>query len=166
MLQTWLGWLFNQSENLDFTHGPIQSPNVRWWLGASFITETKRKVFRFHETILRRWARIPRVERWFDFVSPHPPPPLTTIVTKETSRWPRVFPRHDVPVEASRWIPLFTTPWLARWRKVGERDLVPKKRGGGWQWWIVIRKIGLLKVTSLRSHKSWCEITWCETPKR
>ena len=33
---------------------------VRGWLGYP-ITETKRKVFRFHETILRRWARIPRV---------------------------------------------------------------------------------------------------------
>ena len=40
-----------------------------------------------------------------------------------------------------------------------ERDLVPKKTG--WQWWIVIRKIGLLKVTSFRIHQFWCE-SWCE----
>ena len=35
-----------------------------WWLGVSFITSETHGIFWFRETILRRWARIPRRKKF------------------------------------------------------------------------------------------------------
>ena len=55
------------------------SPNVRWWWLGCTITETKRKVFRFQKTILRRWARIPRVYKLEQLVAMASQPTTPTI---------------------------------------------------------------------------------------
>ena len=53
MGESWTDWL----RWLDLSRTGFLSDEQ----GVSFITETKRKVFRFHDTILRRWYWILRM---------------------------------------------------------------------------------------------------------
>ena len=59
--QIFIGRKFIKWTNTFMKHGPkwLSKPNVRWWARGVF-HHLIIKVFRFHETILRRWARIPR----------------------------------------------------------------------------------------------------------
>ena len=81
-------------------HLRIQSPCCQMMIGVSFITETKRKVFRFHETILSFGDWIPR-DCVFCCIQPDLPKP--TVSLDRICPWHTHVEAHFCPHRGDAW---------------------------------------------------------------